>query len=239
MWKQVRTPQVMIGDRDAKYLADFWQYVTKALGMECNLSTASHQQTDGKVERMIQTVKRTLKPYLDYAGKNWVDLLPILEFTLNKTVNHTKVSPFAVDIGRDPRSPNDWNSGSVMEQGIMTSALRNAKDFMKKCADVEKIVQLRLREEQDKQAAAYNKGRRAEVFAKGTLVKLKRDGIDLPALRKLPEKMKQEWLGPFAVECEGPHPDTYRLALSYQIGGVYPVFHVSILRKSLEKIWVS
>src|SRR4051794_14832228 len=108
------------------------------------------------------------------------------------------------------------------------------KAFAEAMKAIELIVQQRLRDAQDRQAKFYDKGRRMLVLKPGEKVLLKREGINIPALRKLPEKLMQSWLGPFEIIGDGPHPDTYRLNLPNQLKMLYPVFHVNILRRWKE-----
>lgn len=228
VWKHTGSPRVIIGDRDPRYLSDFWDNFTSLIGSKLELSTARHQQTDGKVERTIKTIKSVLKAYVDYAGTNWVDRLPQLEFNYNRTPNHTGFSPFYVDLGRDPLTPNEWVlKDNVSPQNVDEHAIAKlASDFKA----IELIVQQRLRDQQDIQQKYYDRKRRTIAFKIGDKVGLKRDGIHLPALGQLPDKLKQTWLGPFTIKAIGTHSDTYELDLPHHMRGLHPEFHVNILK---------
>ncbi|GJU16212.1 reverse transcriptase domain-containing protein [Tanacetum coccineum] len=54
-------PVSIISDRDSHFTLRVWQSLHKALGMQLNLSTAYHPQTDGQSERTIQTLEDMLK----------------------------------------------------------------------------------------------------------------------------------------------------------------------------------
>src|SRR5688500_6269002 len=103
-------PKVIVSDRDPRFTSEWWMYVTQMVGTTQELSTLCHQQMDGKCENAIKTVKRVLKAFVDYAGKEWVDLLPLVEFNHNATPNSTGVSPYEIDVGRIPSvtSLTDW-----------------------------------------------------------------------------------------------------------------------------------
>lgn len=51
-------PQSIISDRDSKFSSKLWQELGRQLGIDINLSTARHQQTDGQSEITIRTYKR-------------------------------------------------------------------------------------------------------------------------------------------------------------------------------------
>ena len=88
-----------------------------------------------------------------------------------------------------------------------------------------------MRDAQDVQQKYYDRQRVVDEFREGDLVALKRSGIEIPALGRLPEKLRQVWIGPFRVLGFGPHPDTYKLDLPVEMKGIYPVFHVGLLKK--------
>jgi len=54
-------PISIISDRGAQFTAQFWKSFQKGLGSKVNLSTAFHPQTDGQVERTIQTLEDMLR----------------------------------------------------------------------------------------------------------------------------------------------------------------------------------
>jgi hypothetical protein len=68
--------------------------------METALSTAYHPQTDGQTEWLNQELEQYLWLYINHMRTDWVDWLPITEFTHN---NHehlvTGFSPFFLEYG--------------------------------------------------------------------------------------------------------------------------------------------
>ena len=68
------------------------------------LSTAFHPQTDGKTERQNQVLEHYLHYYIDYRQDNWVELLPLVEFTYNNTVHSSMgITPFYALHGYQPK----------------------------------------------------------------------------------------------------------------------------------------
>ncbi|XP_070013094.1 uncharacterized protein [Nicotiana sylvestris] len=74
------TPVSIISDRGAQFTANFWKKFQQGLGMQENLSTTFHPQTDGQAEQTIQTLEDMLHNCtLDFKG-SWDDHLPLIEF---------------------------------------------------------------------------------------------------------------------------------------------------------------
>jgi len=55
----------------------------KALGMERQLSTVYHLQTDSQTERINQEIGTFLWHYVNYQQDNWMDWLAAAEFQYN------------------------------------------------------------------------------------------------------------------------------------------------------------
>ncbi|GKE89868.1 putative reverse transcriptase domain-containing protein [Tanacetum coccineum] len=60
VWKH-DVPVSIISDRDSHFMSRFWRLLQEALGMNLDMSTAYHPQTDGQSERTIQTLKDMLR----------------------------------------------------------------------------------------------------------------------------------------------------------------------------------
>ncbi|MBW0477136.1 hypothetical protein O181_016851 [Austropuccinia psidii MF-1] len=78
-------PKIIISDRGPKFTSEIWTNLYYMLGTKLSFSTAYHPQTDGLVERMIQTMEDILErlyaygmEYEDHEGytHDWVTLLP-------------------------------------------------------------------------------------------------------------------------------------------------------------------
>ncbi|GKE04041.1 putative reverse transcriptase domain-containing protein, partial [Tanacetum coccineum] len=50
-------PESIISDRDPRFASRFWRSLQKSLGMNLDMSTAYHPETDGQSERTIQTIR--------------------------------------------------------------------------------------------------------------------------------------------------------------------------------------
>ncbi|GJU58918.1 putative reverse transcriptase domain-containing protein [Tanacetum coccineum] len=54
-------PVSIISDRDPRFASNFWRSLQKSFGMNLDMSTAYHPQTDGQSERTIPTLEYLLR----------------------------------------------------------------------------------------------------------------------------------------------------------------------------------
>jgi len=78
--------------------------LNKMLGIETKLSTVYHPETDGQTERTNQELEQYLRMYVNHRQNNWAEWLATAEFAFNNKIHTaTKMSPFQVNCGREPR----------------------------------------------------------------------------------------------------------------------------------------
>nr|GEW27847.1 hypothetical protein [Tanacetum cinerariifolium] len=63
------TPVSIICDRDGRFTSNFWRSFQNALGTDISMSTAYHPETDGQIERTIQTPKDMLRACVSILAK--------------------------------------------------------------------------------------------------------------------------------------------------------------------------
>jgi hypothetical protein len=101
-------PSTIVSDRDAKFLSHFWHTLWNKLGTKLLFSTSCHPQTDGQTEVVNRTLGTMLRVVLKKNLKLWEECLPHVEFAYNRAKHSTtKVSPFQVVYGFNPRAPID------------------------------------------------------------------------------------------------------------------------------------
>jgi hypothetical protein len=112
MWKHHRWAQKIIMDQGTQFVAKFTCALNQLLGMETALSTAYHPQMDGQTEQLNQELKQYLWLYVNPMQTNWVDWLPVAEFTYNNCEHSaTSFSPFFLKYGCHPFIPTaPWKS---------------------------------------------------------------------------------------------------------------------------------
>jgi len=97
-------PESVISDRGPQFAAGLTKELNKILGIETKLSTAYYPQTDRQTERTNQELEQYLRMYVNHRQNNWSEWLATAEFVFNNKVHTaTKMSPFKVNYGREPR----------------------------------------------------------------------------------------------------------------------------------------
>ena len=59
-------PRVIISNRGPQFASNFMKEITAQLGIQQNISTAYHPQTDGQTERVNQEIEQYLRVYVNY-----------------------------------------------------------------------------------------------------------------------------------------------------------------------------
>ena len=159
---------------------------------------------------------------------------------MNNAVNSsTGETPFFLNYGRHPLTPNIQEFGSRLAQvntphegyehfvtdspaDQIPAVLRYTEHFQKTLEQ----AKLRLQQAQQRQKAYADRHRRHVEYEEGEQVLLNSRNLKLkhPGSRKLLPR----WVGPFTVERH-IKPVAYRLALPDSMRIVHPVFHVSRL----------
>ncbi|GJY73200.1 putative reverse transcriptase domain-containing protein [Tanacetum coccineum] len=93
--------------------------LTSALGTQLDMSTAYHPETDGQIERTIQTLEDMLQACVIDFGKGWEKHLPLVEFSYNNSYHASiKTAPFKALYGQKCISPVCWTKvGDVQLTG--------------------------------------------------------------------------------------------------------------------------
>jgi hypothetical protein len=97
-------PSKLISDRDPRFTSHFGRALCQQLGVQQNLSTAFHPQTDGLSERKNAWVEQYLRFLTSHQQNDWAHWLPIATAVHNRAVNATtKVAPIEAILGYKPR----------------------------------------------------------------------------------------------------------------------------------------
>jgi transposase InsO family protein len=101
-------PNIIVLDRDAKFLSHFWRTLWFKLGTKLLFSTTCYPQTDGQAEVINHTLSTMLQAVLKINLKLWDECLPHIDFAYYRSIHSTmKVSLFQVVSGFNPRAPID------------------------------------------------------------------------------------------------------------------------------------
>ena len=77
LWRHI------ISDCDSKFTSSFWKALFQATGTKLAFSIAYHPKTDGKIERVNQTIEDILRAYCLREPGTWTRYLYLVEFTYN------------------------------------------------------------------------------------------------------------------------------------------------------------
>jgi len=148
VWKLHGLPESIVSDRGVQFAAEIMKELNNLLGIQTKLSTAYHPQTDGQTEKVNQELEQYLRVFIDHRQEQWLDWLGTAEFTYNNKIHvATKVSPFKVNYGQDPRMGFEGRrkgkyeaAGKFIEkmkkiQEEAKAVLKKAQEEMKKFAD--------------------------------------------------------------------------------------------------------
>ena len=97
-------PQVIISDWGTVFVSKFMKDLYKLLQIKSNALTAYHPQTDGQTEQVNQEVEKYLCIFINHLQDDWVEWLPLAEFSANSMFSETTgISPFFATYGFQPR----------------------------------------------------------------------------------------------------------------------------------------
>ena len=100
-------PSKIISDRDPHFTSKFTRELCKIVGIEQNISTAYHPQTNGQSEHTNRWLETFLHFVTDYRQHDWATHLPMAQFTHNNWPSDTmRKSPFFLLMGYNPHT--DW-----------------------------------------------------------------------------------------------------------------------------------
>ena len=100
VYKWYGLPMKVISNRDPRFTSHFGKSLARRLGIEQNLSTAFHPQTDGLSERKNQWVEQYLRLVTSTSPEAWTDWISIATAIHNNRRNATtKLSPNQILLG--------------------------------------------------------------------------------------------------------------------------------------------
>ena len=97
-----RLPVTMASDNAPAFVSQIVQGLAQALGTKWKLHCEYNPQSSGQVEKMNQTLKKTLTKLAIETGGDWVTLLPFALFRARNTPYKLNLTPFEIQYGRPP-----------------------------------------------------------------------------------------------------------------------------------------
>jgi hypothetical protein len=208
-------PKKIISDRDPRLTSQLARDICAEIGIQQNVSTAYHPQTDGQSERTNQTLETYLRIFCNKQQTDWARWLPLAQFAINSRPSHTtKMPPFELLIGVTPRSISETHQKvpSLEERRKTFVTIRNRAQ--------EAILHAQMLLSKDTTFRPYKEGEQVWLDAKN--------------LRTThpTHKLRPKRYGPFKISKVLSHV-AYQLMLppSWKI---HNVFHASYLSRFKE-----
>ncbi|GJT47783.1 putative reverse transcriptase domain-containing protein [Tanacetum coccineum] len=216
-------PVLIICDRDLRFASNFWRSLQKALGMNLDMSTAYHPETDGQCERTIQTLEDMICACVIDFGNGWVKHLLLVKFSYNNSYHASiKAAPFVALYGRRSRSPVCW--AEVGEVQLTSPEIVHET--------TEKIIQIkqRIQAARDRQKSYADLKLKPMEFQVRDRVMLKVSPWKGVVPFRKQGKLNPRYVRPFKVLVK-VGAVSYKLELPQELSRVHSTFHVSNLKK--------
>ena len=193
VWKLHGLPESVISDRGPQFAAEMTKKLNKMLRIETKLSIAYHPETDGQTERTNQELEQYLRMYVNHRQNNWAEWLATAEFAFNNKVHTvTKMSPFQVNYGREPRIGFD-----IRKKGKNEKAEEFVKE-MKERHEEAKAALVKSQEEMKKQVDRSRK--EAEEYRVGDKVLISTKDFSMELRKRATKKLTEKFIGPYVVK---------------------------------------
>ncbi|CAF4475732.1 unnamed protein product [Didymodactylos carnosus] len=193
------------------------------LGTKHIFSTASHQQTNGQVERFNATFCQQLSKYCSSNHGNWDHYLKYIIYAYNNTKHATtNYTPYEIAFNRHPRFPFD--------QSQQTFRFSRANDYWlriatyKKC--IQNVIKANIAEQQRLAKIRYDKNRSHPSYTVNELVWLQILGSR--------SKFDPRYTGSFVI-VKVLSPVTYQVL--HQNDHYEQIVHVNNLRPVYERVF--
>ena len=101
-------PRLVISDRGANISGERSRDFFRLFGIQRQLTSPYHPQSNGQTERFNRTLKSSLTLFVNRNQKDWPDFVQAITFAYNISEHAvTRVTPFELVFGRKPRIPLD------------------------------------------------------------------------------------------------------------------------------------
>lgn len=217
----------ILSDRGPQFTSTLFRNVMDRFGVNMQLTSAYHPETDGQTERYNKVIAEALRATLcngDHA--HWPDVLPFIVYNINSTVHRALgCSPYEADFARNPLqwwdvrrahepmeiSDNPRQLRQAVDR-MVTEALEEAQTQYKRYANAKRIL-----------APVFKAGDR--VLVRASVLKSKEE-MDITGYAS---KLRSKFIGPFKV-VERINSNAYRIELPHSLQRAHNVINVSNLR---------
>ena len=193
VWKLHRLPESIILDREVQFAVGMIRELNNLLGIQTKLSTAYHPQTDRQMERINQKLEQYLRVFIDHRQEQWLDQLGIAEFVYNNKIHTaTKMLPFKVNYGQDPR---------MRFEGRRKEKYEAVGKFIKRMKKIQEEAKTALGKAQEEiKKFANRKQEEGEEYRVEDLVLLSMKDLKWQMKGRRSEKLTEHFVDPYKVK---------------------------------------
>ena len=217
-------PRSVVSDRDVRFTSQFWEDVCVLLGIDRDMSSAFHPETDGQTEVKNRVVEEILRHYINPSMDDWDKWLPCVEFAMNSAHNETiGTSPFKVVYGKNPSSPFDAMLG---RERMARPEHPGALDFVSRMQEEVKRAKLHIEAARSRQKEYADRKRKDVQYKVGDKVWLSTKNLNMRSMGK--HKLTPRFIGPYEVVKE-INEVAVKLRLPEHMK-MHDVFHIRLLK---------
>ena len=215
-------PKSMVSDRDKIFTSQVWKELFRLFGVQLELSTAYHPQTNGQTERVNQCLEMYLLCSVGDSPKTWHSWLAQAEFWYNSTYHSALgCSPFHALYGHEPFM-------GILDQVPPTTS-PTVTDFVADHHLHTALLKEHLTRAQSRMKLQADRHQTDCHFQVGDKVLLKLQPYAQSSLVNRPfPKLAKKYFGPYTV-LQKFGKAAYRLDLPSS-SLIHPTFHVSQLK---------
>ncbi|CAL0299520.1 unnamed protein product [Lupinus luteus] len=224
-------PNSITSDRDPIFISKFWQDLFALQGVQLQLSSSYHPQTDGQSEVVNKCLETYLRCMCSDAPQHWLRWLPLAEWWYNTTF-HTSINstPYEIVYGQPPPAYLPYLPGESKIELVDRSLSK--RDAMLK------LLKFHLRRAQQRMKQIADKHRTDRQFEVGDMVYVKLHPYrQISVANRSNAKLAPTYYGPYAI-LRRVGLVAYALDLPAH-SKIHHVFHVSQLKKHVGQLITS
>ncbi|WVZ10094.1 hypothetical protein V8G54_014624 [Vigna mungo] len=223
-------PTTITSDRDPIFISQFWKDFIAVQGVQTQLSTAYHPQTDGQTEVVNRCLETYLRCMCCDEPRQWSKWIPLAEWWYNTTYHSSiKASPYEVVYGQTPPNHLPYLPGESRVELFNRS--------LQKWEEILKLAKFHMKRAQERMKQLADKHISEREFQIGDLVYVKLHPYkQISVAFRNNAKLAPKYYGPYPIlEKIGVVAYKVQLPVNSLIHNVFHVSHTSTNCPSTEE----